>query len=218
MSKNEYFDQALSGMKESFAGRDGIKHLADLGYSIRQIKESLDFPFTADAVGRVLWEHFVSNEKILLKAPGSGMGEADSTYVRKTDAYGKQSFIKVTEASKEEAQKTWTKVILKNEHDIFSAPFARNPKVIKDFISKNTSGGPDYVSLDFGRLKSRNSSEWVGLLSHLEADERDYVEIIPWEKNINNVYHLVDDRMIRILCQLEGSGFLPGVFYFAVKD
>ena len=69
MSKNEYFDQALSGMKESFAGRDGIKHLADLGYSIRQIRESLDFPFTADAVGRVLWEHFVSNEKILLKAP-----------------------------------------------------------------------------------------------------------------------------------------------------
>jgi hypothetical protein len=29
---------------------------------------------------------------------------------------------------------------------------------------------------------------------------------------------MIDERMIRILEALEGTGYLPGVFYFAVKD
>ena len=71
------------------------------------------------------------------------------------------------------------------------------------------------MSLDFGRLKTADFRGWRAVLSLLETAEREYVEVMPWEKNISNAYHLIDDRMFRILCQLEGSGYLPGVYYFA---
>ena len=95
MSEEKHFEKALSDMKDSFAGKDGIKHLAELGYSVRQIQESLDFPFPLDKIGRVLWDYYKSEEIILMKAPGSGAGSVRATYVKQTDAYGKQSFIKV---------------------------------------------------------------------------------------------------------------------------
>ena len=56
MSEEKHFEKALSDMKDSFAGKDGIKHLAALGYSVREIQASLDFPFPLDKIGRVLWD------------------------------------------------------------------------------------------------------------------------------------------------------------------
>ena len=174
-------------MKDAFAGRDGIKHLADLGYSVADIRKSLPFPFPPDKIGRVIWDHYVSKDLILLKAPGSGIGKVNSTFVRKTNAYGKQSFIKVTEETGEDLQITWVKEVLKDEHDIFNAPFAGDERKVRNFIGKYSQGGPDYVSIDFGRLKSRNSAEWLSLLSHLHGDEREYVEIMPWENNFISI-------------------------------
>ena len=57
-NNNKHFEKALSDMKDNFAGRDGIKHLADLGYSMQEIRENLDFPFPMDKIGRVLWDYY----------------------------------------------------------------------------------------------------------------------------------------------------------------
>ena len=217
MSDNNFFDNALSNMKDNFAGRDGIKHLADLGYSMHDIQSSLDFPFSMDKIGRVMWDHYISNETILLKAPGSGAGSVNAKYIRKTDAYGKQSFVKVSGEAPDEPDITWKKVIFSNEHDIFSTPFLKE-SIITEFLTSNSCGGPDYVSLDLGRLKSRNNSEWMTLLSLLGEEEREYAEFMPWENSITSVYHRIDDRIIRILRRLEKTGFMPGVYYFAVRD
>ena len=217
MSEEKYFEKALSDMKDSFAGKDGIKHLAELGYSVRQIQASLDFPFPLDKIGRVLWDHYRSEEIILQKAPGSGAGSVKVHYIKQTDAYGKQSFIKVQGDDKAESL-SYKKVIYHDGHDIFS-PVDRNEKrKVKMFLEENSTCGPDYVSFDFGRLKTRNGAEWRSLLSSLSADDRDYLEVMPWESSLTGVYHLIDDRVIRILEALEGTGYLPGVFYFAVKD
>ncbi len=217
-NNNKHFEKALSDMKDNFAGRDGIKHLADLGYSMQEIRENLDFPFPMDKIGRVLWDYYVSNETILLKAPGSGAGSVNSRYIRKTDSYGKQSFIKVTEESSEAQQITWKKAVFKNNHDIFQTPFIGESHAFKTFLESNSTGGPDYVSLDLGRLKSRKSTEWVSFLSLLSEDTREYIEFMPWEKSITSVYHLIDERMTRVLSRLEKTGYMPGVFYFALRD
>ena len=119
MSENEHFEKALSDMKDNFAGRGGIAHLADLGYPVLEIQSSLDFPFPLEKIGRVMWDHFVSNDTILLKAPGSGVGKENATYIRKTDAYGRQSFIKSENRNPEKKETTWKKTVLRIDHDIF---------------------------------------------------------------------------------------------------
>ena len=218
MSENKHFDKALSDMKDNFAGRGGIAHLADLGYPVLEIQSSLDFPFPVEKIGRVMWEHFVSNETILLKAPGSGAGKENATYIRKTDAYGRQSFIRTDVSAPDRKETTWTKTVLRIDHDIFTVKPSQDEKIIRTFLRENSHGGPDYVSLDFGRLKSRNGTEWLTLLSLLKGDERDYVSIMPWENSITSVYHRIDDRIIRMMDMLEGTSMMPGVFYFASGD
>ena len=218
MSEEKHFEKALSDMKDSFAGKDGIKHLAALGYSVREIQASLAFPFPLDKIGRVLWDYNKSEEIILLKAPGSGAGSVSATYVKQTDACGKQSFIKVPGEKEAAREYSFRKEVYKDGHDIFT-PINRNEtRLIVKFLAKNSSGGPDYVSLDFGRLKTRNGSDWRRVLSSMTGDDRDYLEVLPWENSITGVYHLIDERMIRILEALEGTGYMPGVFYFAVTD
>ena len=218
MSENKYFDKALSDMKDNFAGRGGIAHLADLGYPVLKIQSSLDFPFPLEKIGRVMWDHFVSNDTILLKAPGSGVGRENATYIRKTDAYGRQSFIKTENRASEKKETVWKKTVLRIDHDIFHRKPGEDEKIVKKFLKENSHGGPDYVSLDFGRLKTRNGSEWRRIVASFPGDDRDYMEAMPWENCLTGVYHRIDERLIRILEGLEGTGYLPGVYYFAVKD
>ena len=218
MAEDKYFEKALSDMKDSFAGKDGIKHLAELGYGVRQIQESLDFPFPLEKIGKVLWEYYKEKEIILLKAPGSGMGSQKASYVKQTDAYGKQSFIKVPGEKEEAPVHTFKKQVYKDGHDIFTPINRDETRLVVKFLASNTSGGPDYVSLDFGRLKTRNGQEWRRVLSSMAGEDREYLEAMPWESSITGVYHLIDERMIRVLEGLEGTGYMPGVFYFAVKD
>lgn len=207
MSENKYFEKALSDMKDSFAGTDGIKHLADLGYSMRDIQKSLDFPFSLEKIGRVIWNHHIANETILLKTPGSGAGESGSRFIKKVDAFGKQSFIRISEQKSMPSERTWKKLV-----------FRRDDGSIREFLNSYSVCGPDYVSLDLGLLKTRKDALWDELLSLLDGDERDYIEFLPWDNSLSSVYHLVDDRIVGILEHLEGSGYMPGVFYFALMD
>lgn len=218
MAEEKHFEKALSDMKDSFAGKDGVKHLAELGYSIRKIQESLDFPFPLEKIGRILWDYYKSEEIILLKAPGSGLGSAKSHYVKQSDAYGKQSFIKVQGKEDESVPVSFTKIIYRDGHDLFTPVDHSKTSLIKEFLDSNSSGGPDYVSLDFGRLKTRNGVEWRRIVASFPGDDRDYMESMPWENCLTGVYHRIDDRLVRILEGLEGTGYLPGVYYFAVKD
>lgn len=207
MTENKYFEKALSDMKDSFAGTDGIKHLADLGYSLRDIQKSLDFPFSLEKIGRVIWNHHIANETILLKTPGSGAGEPGARFVKKTDAFGKQSFIRVSGQAEVKSERTWKKVV-----------YHKDDRSVREFLNADSSCGPDYVSLDLGVLKSRKDALWAELLSYLDGDERDYIEFLPWDNSLSSVYHRIDERIVRILDHLEGSGYMPGVFYFAIID
>ena len=66
-------------------------------------------------------------------------------------------------------------------------------------------------------MKTKAGGEWLALLTILNGKEREYVEYLPWEKNLSNAYHRIDKRIRGVLNKLEGSGHLPGVFYFATK-
>jgi len=222
MSENKYFEKALSDMKDNFAGRDGIIHLDDLGYSVREIQKSLDFPFTVEKICRILWDHYLGTDKILLNVPGECSSKGNSKYVKITDRYGKMSFIKVEErpgeGSGEKPGATWNKVVFGNGDGLLCNNAGGENGSLRDFIGEHSGGGPDYVCLGFGRLKAGNPSRWSELLSCLSGNERDYVSSMPWEESGGYVYHILDERMVSILVRLENTGLIPGVYYFASGD
>jgi len=218
VSEDKEFDKALERMKSSFAGKDGIIHLFEQGYSFGEIQSSMDFPFSMEKIGRTVWEYLISNETILLRDPLSGQGKENATYVKTVGAYGKQSFVKVVGDETDEKTIRFRKMILNVSHDIFDVLAGTEIGKVEKFIKENSSGGPDYVSVDFGRLKTRSGNEWITMLSSLSGEERDYVENLPWQNSLGSVYHKIDDRLIKVLYSLERSGFLPGVYYFAVNE
>ena len=49
-----------------------IRHLADRGYTVRQIKEMLDFPTPLDRVGQAVWQHFLKTGQVTDTEPEDG--------------------------------------------------------------------------------------------------------------------------------------------------
>jgi len=76
MQKNTFFQEALADFAQEAANGGAIRHLADLGYTVRQIEAALDFPASHERVQRAVWEHLIQKEVILPEAPGSGGRQA----------------------------------------------------------------------------------------------------------------------------------------------
>lgn len=55
----------------------------------------------------------------------------------------------------------------------------------------------EYVKCDFGKRKYQNPKEYELWLDTLSPKDRDYIEGLPWP--IENVYHVMDDRMSRVM-------------------
>ena len=65
----KYFEKALADFAVDFASGGAIRVLADKGYTVRQIKERLDFPLSMEKVRELVWKHYVDSQVILLEEP-----------------------------------------------------------------------------------------------------------------------------------------------------
>ena len=63
------FNKALSNFINDAAAGGAVRHLADLGYSISQIADNLDYPIPREKIAGYMWEHFVNIGKICLEEP-----------------------------------------------------------------------------------------------------------------------------------------------------
>ncbi len=95
-SDNKTFKQALTNFANDFASGDEIRHLADRGFTVPEIKKRLSFPASYDQIGRTVWEHFVKTGKILLEKPESEIIKKVTT-VKDIGEYGRVSFRQVVE-------------------------------------------------------------------------------------------------------------------------
>ncbi len=95
MAEQEYFKKALAGLAFDTAAGDAIRHLADIGLTVAQIAEKLDYPVKKEKIGKIVWEHFLKRGHIRTEEPGSGVGSEEYTYVTEYDAYGRKSFRRV---------------------------------------------------------------------------------------------------------------------------
>ena len=89
------FNKALSNFINDAAAGGAVRHLADLGYSISQIADNLDYPVSKEKIVGYMWEHYLNIGKICLEEPKASHKKA--SFVKEQDSFGRISFRRVTE-------------------------------------------------------------------------------------------------------------------------
>ena len=200
MSEPDYFKNALSNFTFENACGGAIRHLTDLGYTVKQITEQLDFPTSYERVQKAVWQRLLDTGVICLTPPGNGEVIERSEYVRDYDKYGKVSFRKVNlPVTKKEA------VCFKESHFDPENNFSSFLKEKCTQNGQNTS----YMSCDFGLMQAEKFQE---LLLLLDEKQQEYLAGLPWAHQI--CYHRLDLRMREILIRLQEGGSYQGTCFF----
>lgn len=97
MSDDRYFEKALHNFTMDAASLGAVRHLADLGMTVKQIEEHLDFPTPHEMVRQTVWEELTQNGTILLTEPTGKQHQEHVRFVREYGRYGKATFRRVTE-------------------------------------------------------------------------------------------------------------------------
>ena len=94
---NKYFTQALSDFMFDAASGGAIRHLADQGYSVREIAEKIAFPTPMVKIQEIVWKRLIETGVIFLENPDEIRGTEKISYVKDYSSTGKTSFRRVKE-------------------------------------------------------------------------------------------------------------------------
>lgn len=202
MSEQSFFHNALGNFTFEVASGGAIRHLTDLGYTVKQIYERLDFPTPMERIQSQVWERLLETGVILTDEPGSIRRET-ADYVREYDRYGKASFRRVARSSAAPTVVNW------QEHNILcpSRPdpdaLSRLRSFLVKLIGKNGEDN-SYAACPFGPFAGRDPEACQALLGMLDTDQREYVEGLLWEAAPPSrpVYHRLNPRMLEIVLRL----------------
>ncbi len=205
MAENEYFKKALADFTFDAASGGAIRHLADLGYTVKQIAKKLDFAVPEEKVGQAVWDHLVERQQILLEEPGSGAPKEQAVFVEERGKFGKKSFRRVVFGNDGPGRIHW----VKKRVDV-----GCSEEMMRFLAGKCLENGRDtaYMACDFGIWEHggpKQNPEWTNVL---EERQKEYVTGLPWIKK--RVYHRLDRRMEEIAGRLVWTEEFEGVFYF----
>lgn len=203
MAEQEYFKKALADFAFDAAAGDAIRHLADLGLTVAQIAEKLNYPVKQEKIGKIVWEHFLKNGRIRKEEPGSGAATEEYTYVTSYDACGRKSFrrVKIAEHGGEK--------IVFNEI-IYNAPFREFPGYLLQKCRENGEEN-SYFTCAFAQIRRQEPEIFAALMGALEGREREYLLGLPFEEIF---YHQFDRRIREIAAALYGTGKYRGECWF----
>ena len=207
MSEQKYFQNALSDFTYEAASGGAIRHLADAGYTAKQISEKLTFPTPYERVQKILWQHLLATEVVLLEEPGSGKSWEKPVYITEHDKYGRISFRRAL------AQRENSGQIYLKESSPFSGQesHGKRGKKLAELLAEkcNANGEKEaYVSCSFGGDARKDVVE----MEALDARQREYISGLLWERKI--CYHRLDQRMREIIVRLYEAGWYHGSCYF----
>lgn len=203
--ENNFFENALSSFVFDMAGGNAIRHLADKGYSVKRIKDMLEYPVSFEKVQKTVWEHLLDKKAILLDQPGMKTDKEKIVYIEKTDRYGRKSFCGMATADRDNRDILWKSIeYYPNKKSDFlhyiSEKCCQNEK-------KNA-----YISCDFGIMAKKGFTAYETMLSTLNSRQKEYIEGLPWP--YRRVYHQLDLQMQEIAGTLYREGFYKGACYF----
>ena len=189
----DYFSKALSNFTNDIASGDAIRHLADLGYTVNEIHDRLDFPTPHSRIADTVWKHYIDTGVIRLEEP-DGRPVEKISYVREYDNLGRAYFKQVREVvmppGAQSSRGRWGSQESGSSQDDGS-----------HIPGSGDVGGEDpatlkYIPVDFGIKIYQNRAAFEESLSDLEPRDRDYILSLPWP--LKTVWHIADERMSRI--------------------
>ena len=205
MSEQEYFKNALSDFTYEAASGGAIRHLADLGYTVKQITEKLTYPTPYERVRKTVWQHLIDTQVVLMQEPGSEPQRGKAAYMVVHDKYGKASFQLEKVPGDASTPIYWKERHYSEENCGGLAGY---------LMDKCSANGDDasYISCDFGVRVVRDSAEYEAAMQALNERQREYISGILWEDKI--CYHRLNQRMREIIVKLYTSGYYHGCCYF----
>ena len=209
MSEQDYFRNALSDFTFEAASGGAIRHLADLGYTVKQISEKLTYPTPYERVRKAVWQHLIDTQVVLTREPGNGKQHGKAAYKMEYDKYGRASFRMEPAAADSFGSIRWKERCYSEE------AYGSLAAYLADKCSAN---GEDksYVSCDFGLLDRREDGSLEAAMQTLNARQREYISGLMWENRI--CYHRLDRRMQEIVVKLYTEGYCHGYCYFLKQE
>lgn len=95
MDEPNYFQSALLSFVTDAACGGAIRHLVDIGYTLDQIVERLDYPAPRAKVQRIMMDYLYENCVLLREEPSQELFAAKEVFVQEQDALGRRSMRKI---------------------------------------------------------------------------------------------------------------------------
>lgn len=189
MSEESYFNKALANFTYDVACGGAIRHMADKGYTVKQISERLDYPVSYEKIQRTVCHHLLEKGILRSELPDFSEAAKDVEYIREYDRFGHSSFRKKEKERTAPIQNAeWKKCR-------FSA---KNGEELQQFLSRKARENGEeysYISCDFGMYGESDK-----LYGYLDSRQREYIHGILWQKK--RMYHRLDYRMMEIARKL----------------
>lgn len=235
MEKPSYFQTALSNFVTDAACGGAVRHLTDIGYTLDQIVERLDYPAPRSKVQQIMMEYLYESKVLLKDEPSIETLAPKTQYIQEQDAFGRRTMRKVENDYNGQYKMTNTPVsttmsqvwkISKNQEIIWRESVydsSRNGKLTELLYEKCNKNGEtcSYISCAFdflnidqnGYLARKESGGAVGeSIGCLNNRQREYLFGIRWEKPV--MYHRLNQRMLEIVGKLYEAGIYSGTCFF----
>lgn len=205
MSEQDFFRNALSDFTYEAASGGAIRHLTDLGYTVKQISGKLTYPTPYARVQRAVWQQLLDTRVVLTEEPGSGKARGKTEYAVERDKYGRTSYRLLTVQGKDAGSIHWKERIYSRETDGCLAEY------LAGMCDRNEGEG-SYISCNFGLWSRTEPERLAAAMQILNERQREYISGLPWENKV--CYHRLDQRMREITVKLYETGYYQGIGYF----
>lgn len=232
MDEPSYFQSALSSFVTDAACGGAVRHLTDIGYTLDQIVDRLDYPAPRAKVQRIMMDYLYESLVLLKEEPSAKLFAAKEVFVQEQDAFGRRTMRKIVVDSAQTQAILWKESVYDPKRD---------GKLTELLHQKCEQNGEiySYITCPFGVwLNDRNSqddkngndgrneqsrqgeTEKPGGaavaaedgLRCLNTRQLDYLQGIRWDQPV--LYHRLNQRMLEIIGKLYEAGAYGGACFF----
>lgn len=230
-----YFQTALSNFVTDAACGGAVRHLVDIGYTLNQICDRLDYPAPRSKVQRIMMEHLYEQRILLREEPSMKIFAERAQFIQEQGAYGRRTLRKVGNDYNSQNKLTNVSNLTTLSQQKKAAQLQdilwkeavyerrRDGKLTELLHRKCEENGENncYMSCSFTFLSNDSNSQTLQngkksdgevVLSCLNSRQREYLSGIRWEQPV--LFHRLDQRMREILVKLYEADSYDGACFF----
>lgn len=239
MDRPNYFQTALSNFAMDAACGGAVRHLTDIGYTLDQIMDRLDYPASRSKVQQIMMEYLYESRVLLREEPSAGLLAGKEEFVQEQDAYGRRTMRRVTSDYNSQFKTTnvpdstnmsqdgeipgkqeilWRESLYNSKRDgkLTELLYKKCGENGEAFSFVSCAFGFLAVDRDGNYLQKGKESDREQTLKCLNNRQREYLKGIRWENRV--MYHRLNQRMLEIVGKLYEKGAYSGVCFFVTKQ